>query len=474
MLQQDLSRQAAGTHAAELWQAVQTLLGKRTLTKICLRTDCTWTPQALVFGALLWAWSDQLNLTDRFQAARQIIDFLGVLQGELMTSYQAFIKLLRHWTPALRAALAAQLRQRLQTTLGNVWLTAGWAVFAVDGSRLGVPRTRANEARYCSRSKLSRANQKRSQQRRTKKQQAAQRALAARTAKAGYPSLWLTVLWHAGSGLLWDWRSGPADSSERAHLLDMLHDLPKQALLTADAGFVGYDFWSTVRAAGVHLLVRVGSNVKLLKKLGHAQERVGTVYLWPDQKRAYKQPPLRLRLIVVNNGRQPMYLVTDLPTSQLSDQQAARIYQQRWGVELFFRHCKQTFARAKLRSQNPDNASVELEWSLLGMWLMGVQSHERLLTQGVVPNQISFVKVLRSYRTSLREYRMPIARASCWQARLDVALIDGYTRKTKASRHYPRKRKHSVCKPPTITNATHLLIIQARKIGKGQELRLTA
>ncbi|MBN2216228.1 MAG: hypothetical protein JW719_02505 [Pirellulales bacterium] len=46
--------------------------------------------------------------------------------------------------------------------------------------------------------------------------------------------------------------------------------------MTADAGFVGYDLWKTVLDAGRHLLVRVGSNVKLLKKLpSPCQNRVG-------------------------------------------------------------------------------------------------------------------------------------------------------------------------------------------------------
>ena len=159
------------------------------------------------------------------------------------------------------------------------------------------------------------------------------------------------MLWHVGSGLPWAWRTGPSDSSERAHLQEMLSELPENSLLTADAGFVGYDLWTSILSAGQSLLVRVGGNVRLLKKLGYVREHAGLVYLWPDAVAQRDQPPLVLRLIVAHNGRQPVYLVTNVnSTAELSDAEAIAIYRRRWGIELFYRNCKQTFERRKLRS----------------------------------------------------------------------------------------------------------------------------
>ena len=51
---------------------------------------------------------------------------------------------------------------------------------------------------------------------------------------------------------------------------------------------------------------------------------------------------------------------------RLSDQQVLDIYRRRWGIELCFRHLKQTFQRRKLRSTSADNARVELEWPSTG------------------------------------------------------------------------------------------------------------
>ena len=139
-------------------------------------------------------------------------------------------------------------------------------------------------------------------------------------------------MWHVGTGLPWDWRTGPSDSSEREHLRQMIESLPKRGLIAADAGFVGYEYWKEIINSGRDLLVRVGSNVRLLKKLGYVREKRGLVYLWPDQVAAKRMPPLVLRLVVVHDGRKPCYLVTSvLDDKQLSDKQVVQIYRRRWG-----------------------------------------------------------------------------------------------------------------------------------------------
>src|SRR6185503_1130098 len=111
---------------------------------------------------------------------------------------------------------------------------------------------------------------------------------------------------------------------ERSHLLQMLDTLPKQAMLLADAGFTGYPLLAQVMSSGRSFLIRVGSNVQLLKKLGFAREGEGIVYLWPEKSREKKQPPLVLRLIEANDGRKSIYLLTSvLSQRKLSDAAAA-------------------------------------------------------------------------------------------------------------------------------------------------------
>ncbi len=472
MLHQDQDGKCPkGSHADELYKVFQWLVPKSCLQKIEFRKDCAWSPHMLAFGALLWAWSDYRGLVERFQHVLKIIQFCFAKQQELSENYQAFTKLLRKWTEPLLGCLSSAFREKMQTALIGAWTIGRWLVFAADGSRIGVPRTRRNEERYSPRSKLSRTAQKRQ---RVKRRRRAQSKQQAREQKANVPQIWITMLWHVASGLPWAWRTGPADSSERHHLQDMLGELPTNALLAADAGFVGYGLWTAIFQAQQHLLVRVGGNVKLLKKLGYVREFRNTVYLWTDRAASQSQPPLVLRLIVVHNGRHPVYLVTDLKPTELSDRQAAEIYALRWGIEVFYRHCKQTFQRAKLRSQNPDNALIELHWSLLGMWAMGLYAHVHLVNQGISPCKISFAAVLRAYREAMRDYRWRPPTRGRLLARLNVALIDDYQRIDKSSRNYPRKKQETAAGPPIIQLATAIQRRNAKAHTGLTKIRLTA
>ena len=337
-------------------------------SSIRLRADCTWTPRLLATTALLWAWSDEGTLADRFWAVRRIVQHLFTPATESARTYQAFTKLLRRWTAELVGLLQGALRERMRKELAGSWQVSGFVTFAVDGSRAELPRTRSHEEAYsCVR-----------RTRRSRKGRRVQKSGGRHAKKSNSPQLWLTTMWHVGTGLPWDWRIGPADSSERAHWLEMLPALPPGSVMAVDAGFVGYEYTRAVLDSQRHVLLRVGSNVRLLKKLGFARERANTVYLWPDREAKRREPPLVLRLVVAHTGRHPVFLVTSvLSTRDLTDQQVVELYARRWGIELFYRHLKQTFQRRKLRSARAENVLFELEWSLAGLWAMALYALSR-------------------------------------------------------------------------------------------------
>ena len=110
--------------------------------------------------------------------------------------------------------------------------------------------------------------------------------------------------------------------------------------------------------------------------------------------------------MVVHDGRRPCYLVTSvLDHKQLSDKQAAGGTRLRWGIEVFYRNFKQTFERHKLRSKSAENAQVEAQWSLLGLWAMGLHAQSVLAPEGIPTRRISVAGVLRAYRRPMREYK---------------------------------------------------------------------
>lgn len=466
---------ASVPHHQALKQALDWLLATASLSNVAFREDCSWTPKGLIFAALLWTWSDEKSLSERFFLARKVVMAMAILAGKPAATYQAFLKMLKTWTATLTIALFAAFRQCMQMDLATRFEVCGFQVFGVDGSRLELPRTESNEERFSPAKARGRSKSKPRPKPRRRARSRASQARRAREKKTNSPQMWLTTMFHVGTGLPWDWRIGPSDSSERDHLRQMIDALPTGALVTADAGFVGYEYWKALIESGRHLLIRVGANVRLLKNLGYVKEKNGVVYLWPDREAARNQPPLVLRLVVAQGGKHPVYLVTSvLNEATLSDKQVVEIYALRWGVELFYRHFKQTFERRKLRSHSADNAELEATWSLLGLWAMSLHAQVELAHKGVPARRISVAKVLRAYRKSLREYKSHPDPGESLRELVSKAVIDPYKRANKSSRDYPRKKHGHAIGAPEILNATKDQINAARRIRDQPALGLTA
>lgn len=259
--------------------------------------------------------------------------------------------------------------------------------------------------------------------------------------------------------------------------IQVLACLARFGIRPADAGFVGYDFWKAILDGGHNFVIRVGANVHLIKQLGVARQYDHTVYLWPDSAAKKKQLPLVLRLIVINDGKQPVFLVTNLTKSQLSDRQAGMIYAARWGIELFFRTFKQTFGCRKLRSRSADNAKVELDWSLLGLWCVCFLGQRELAENGEDPAWLSAAATIKAFQSTLREYRVrPESHEDSLWAKLRIAVLDDYQRaSSKTSRNYPRKKKRRAISAPKITRASKQQITAAKELKQNQpEFRLSA
>ena len=201
-------------------------------------------------------------------------------------------------------------------------------------------------------------------------------------------------------------------------------------------------------------MIRVGGNVRLLKKLGVARESGGLVYLWPDRAAKRGQKPLVLRLVVVHDGRQTWHLVTSvLDPQRLSDADVAEIYRHRWGVEVFFRHFKQTFGRAKLRSHKAENIACEAEWSLLGLWAMLLYAQIQRRRAGV-SGRLSTARTLRAFGQAIDQPTCPTQQGETLVDRLLAATIDPYRRRNKRSRAHPRKKYEPNTKPPLLLTAS--------------------
>lgn len=446
----------AKTNGDDLQRALSWALTDGIFSDVHRHGNVNWTPSALVRLAIFWVWSPEPGLVE---AARCAISRVEKLFGSVaVNSYQALTNALVRHSPQLLLILWQRM-QHLMQRCGEAsgWRLHGWLVLAFDGSRVSVPRTRQNEARFCKPPRKKKS-------RRKKRGRHARSARKPKRKKSHYnpqpvgPQMWLTLVWHVGLRLPWLWKLGPSYASERAHVQQVLQEqkFPENTLFCGDAGFVGYDFWRTIVDGGHQFLVRVGGNVRLLKKLGTVCRHSGIVCCWPDGALRKKQPPLTLRLLHFHDGRGDVYLVTSvLDNKQLTDRQAGEIYRRRWGIELQFRSLKQTYGRGKLRAHTPDIAEVELHWSLLGLSLLQLLALKEQTRIAEPPEKTSIATVLRIIREIITQPSETRPERDALFQRLQRATTDSYQRHTrKKSRNYPRRKEEPRTGKPIITTAT--------------------
>jgi hypothetical protein len=452
--------QGPQTNGDALRRAVNWIVDESIFRDLKLHGNVSWTAVQLVCLAVFWVWSPESSLVAAAQAAIETVT--AIFGGAAVQSYQALTGALKTYTCQLLPVLWRRLHDRMADCSDGSWRTGLWLALAVDGSRVGAPRTWKNEQRFCKpatkRGKKKGKNAKKRSRHANRKRDSASRKKSHYDPQPVGPQMWLTLIWHIGLRIPWCWKVGPSYSSERDHLLEMLaqQKFPEFTLFCGDAGFVGYDFWRGIADRDHHFLIRVGSNVRLLKQLGYARERNGIVYCWPNAAMKKKQLPLVLRLLHFHDGRGEVYLVTNVLTKKdLTDAQASEIYRRRWGVEVQFRSFKQTFGRSKLRSRTPDCAEIELHWSLIGLWMLQLLAIKEQTAAGEPADHTSLATVLRIVRSMMcRESRVP-PRGKGLPEQLAAAQIDDYERHSKKkSRNYPRRKEEPSAGKPQIRTAT--------------------
>ena len=413
--------------------------------------NTSWHVVDLVLLAVVWVWSGDSKLTEAFVESHRWS--MQVLGRAAVSTYQGMLKALVTWTKVLLPLMLEQMHLLMERHAGKHWRVGIWMALAVDGSRVSTPRTRGNEDAFAAPNfgKSSTAKY-----RRKKRRAQGIRRRSNKKAQPAKPQIWVTLLWHMGLHMPWSWKLGPSYSSEREHFRGMVQDqrFPENTVFCGDAGFVGYDLWKGIIDAGHSFLIRVGGNVRLLKKLGYVREKNGIVYCWPDHAARAKQPPLVLRLFRLQVGRRQMWLVSNvLDDKKLSDREATQLYKLRWGVELQFRSVKQTFGRAKLRSRHPDRAQVELEWSLFGLALIQLFAVKEQIAIGEVPELCSVSLAIGVIREMLQRWSEEADES--FAKKLRQARKDTYERKRpKAARYRPDSKDKPAAGKPTILNAT--------------------
>ncbi|MCH7703055.1 MAG: transposase [Planctomycetes bacterium] len=219
-----------------------------------------WSTKHILLCWVIMGWSIQGQLTERFREGVELLSRMFYRRRRCGGTYQGLTQATQRAGMAVFADFWHGLRQTIPNRVGPAWTWFGWTVFAVDGSRVDAPRTQGNEK------SLGKAGRDKT-----------------------HPQWWITRLIHLPTRMMWDWRQGPGNSSERTHLREMIPSLPASSLLVADTGFGGFDLLWQLSNAKVMFLIRCGANTTLLvEDTGQRIERRGEcrhVYLWPRNRR---------------------------------------------------------------------------------------------------------------------------------------------------------------------------------------------
>lgn len=408
--------------------------------------EVMWRPRAAATAAVLMALATTATLKVRCDEALMCLaqDTRGRRLGR---TYNGLVKALVRQSEAVLPVLKADLRRQTRQALRRMENTCGWTLLAVDGSKADLPRTLSHEEHFG----------------------------IADNGKC--PQAFITAIVEVHTKLLWDWRVDRGNASEKDHLVEMTAELPTHSLLLADGNFVGYRVWRALAHKGRDFLIRVGGNVSLLQKLwpeAAIENKGDIVYAWPKSMR-HTCPPLRLRLIKVGKGESCVHLLTNvLQRGRLSHKMAGKIYRWRWGAEIFYRAFKRTLGFVKLKSRTGTRGRVELEWALLGCWIMILMGIDAMTRRKVNPRQLSPAGLLAVVRKSLWHARPGPDAAQRLRGLLARCVRDGYRRhSSKASRHRPKTKntpKHHQLKPPKIRDAT----VQERKLVNENHFALAA
>jgi hypothetical protein len=451
------ARTTRALNGETLLAAVRWVVDARIFDELKFHGNTSWKPVDLIVLTVVWAWSESRTLSGAFQEAHRWSR--NVLSRAALNTYQGLMGALVGSTARILPLLRQRLHALMERHGGAHWRIGRWVALAVDGSRIDAARTRANERAFCAANFGRSATARLRRRKRRAQGRPEHRRRRQRLAAPVKPQVWLTLIWHMGLRTPWSWRSGPSTASERDHFAALLaaEEFPKNTLFCGDAGFTGYELWKAAIDRGHQVLIRVGANVTLLRKLGyHARERDGIVYCWPSAVARRNQPPLVLRLIRFRLGRAQACVITSvLSPSRLSDEQALRLYRLRWGVELQFRALKQTFGRRKLRSKRPDRALVELDWSLVGLTIIQLFAMKEQIPFGEPPDHCSVSLAIRIVRETVDRWHETPAAGQTLRRRLRIAVADDYQRTaSKKARYRTDFKDKPAAKQPKLLNAT--------------------
>ena len=293
-----------------------------------------------------------------------------------------------------RAKLPAAIIRRLTTDgadgceqrLPTAWLWKGRHVHLVDGSTVSMPDTPANQAAF---------------------PQADTQAEG-----VGFPIARIVVLLSLATAMVKDMAMGPyagKETGETALLRELLTRLQPGDILLGDRYYCSYFMVALLQELGIDFVVRLHQcrdfDFRRGQRLGAGDHVVRWIKpdkpTWMDAATYARMPAsIQVREVLVHVHQpgfrtESLVVVTSLTDAeQITKDDIAELYRQRWLAELDLRAIKVTMGMDVLRCQSPDMVRREIWTCLLAYNLIRQTMLEAALQSERSPRQLSFTAAL--------------------------------------------------------------------------------
>ncbi len=365
---------------AELKSSIRESLDPQTIENACERAGHTWRDRVL--GPVTTIWMFALQIVHANTACKHVVR----LMPEVSATDSAYCQARRRIPLAAFQALFKLVTRRLVRSIdGALERWHGHRVFFIDGSSCSMPDTPSLQATFG-----QPTGQKKG---------------------CGFPTATIVALFHGRSGLLIDMLIEPLCCHEASLAPRLFKWLRRTDVLVGDRAFASYVALAMLCKRGAEAVMRQHQHRPVDFRRGQriAQEdqvieltKPSKAPHWMDPGEFEQLPDrltvrqIRYRIMAKGYRTQSVVVVTTLlDGKEYPLDELATLYGERWEVETSFRHLKQTLRMDVLRCQTPDGVCKELYIYGVVYNLVRTIMVKAGLLQGVPPERISFIDVVR-------------------------------------------------------------------------------
>lgn len=309
------------------------------------------------------------------------------------------------WRPF--AALVRETASRLEDACGKHERWKKRRVYAVDGSKLSLPRSRALLECF------------------------------GRLKTAAAPMLHLLTVFNVFTRTTVAVTFGRYSSGERTLVHDVLDGLQTGSVLLFDRGFPGYPLFRRLIDLKLDFVARVPKKgtFKEVQNFVASNARSGRISIYPRRK----GHPIELRIVRWRRSNDDMILLTSLSSNEASHREVTQLYGLRWSIETCFKSLKvDAFSENSFRSLTPDGIKQEICARLLFLNLASHLLAEAAHEAGRSPRDL----VAKSARAALFQIPAIIAivlgRRSSRGLSLALGLVAATRGERRKNRSFPR------------------------------------